>query len=385
MSGSSVTPGGRSTGQRVLILDAGMGEGHRAVGGELGRRLRGRGYRVDCVDVLDLLPRGFGAALRTSYRGAVRRTPWLYDAVYAMFLEAGRGPGSTPLARLAVGRLRDAVGAHRPALIVPVFHLAAQITGFARQRGDLAVPTAVLITDFAVHRQWLHPANDLHLCVSADAAEQVRARLGCPGRAVGPVVPERFSRLTAADGADWSARLGAAAEGKPVVLISTGSWGVADGLAETAAGVARAGFLPVVLCGRDERTRARLSKIPGARAYGWIEDMAGLMAASSALIDNAAGQTAVQALAAGLPVVGHRPIAGHGRRGVMRMAHIGVTEYARTRAQLLRALDRLALPGEPRDVRVRAGRALFTGDAADEVDRAVAGLARRPRGNVGTV
>ena len=385
MNASTASPGGRSAEQGVLILDAGMGEGHRAVGGELALRLRGRGRRVDCVDVLELLPRGLGAALRSSYRAAVRRTPWLYDAVYSMFLEGGRGPGSTPLARLAVGGLRDAVDASRPGLVVPVFHLAAQITGFLRQRGGLAVPTAVLITDFAVHRQWLHPGNDVHLCVSADAAQQVRARLGRPGLAVGPVVPERFSRLTAADAAGWPARLGVAAEGRPVVLISTGSWGVADGLAGTAVSVARAGFLPVVLCGRDARARARLSRLAGVRAYGWIEDVAGLMAASSALIDNAAGQTAVQALAAGLPVIGYRPIAGHGRQGVIRMAHIGVTEYARTRGELLHALDRLTRPGEARDVRVRAGRALFSGDAADYVERAMVGLARHGHGNVGTV
>lgn len=385
MGMSRAAPDPPGTDRGVLILDAGMGEGHRAVGDELGRRLRARGYRVDSVDVLDLLPHGFGAALRASYRAAVRRTPWLYDAVYSMFLEAGRGPGSTPLARLAVGGLHDAVDAYRPALIVPVFHLAAQITGFVRQRGTLAVPTAVLITDFAVHRQWLHAGNDMHLCVSADAAQQVRAQLGRTGHAVGPVVPERFSRLTAADGAKWFARLGTAADDKPVVLISTGSWGVADGLAGTAASVARAGCLPVVLCGRDERARDRLSGIAGVRAHGWVEDLPGLMAASSVLIDNAAGQTAVQALAAGLPVVGHRPIAGHGRRGVMRMAHIGATEYASTREELLRALDRLTRPGEARDVRVRAGRALFTGDAAHCLDRAMVGLVRRPRGHAGTV
>lgn len=361
----------------MLILDAGMGEGHRAVGDELGRRLRDRGHRVDRVDVLDLLPPGFGSALRASYRGAVRRTPWLYDAVYSMFLEAGRGPGSTPLARLAVGALRDAVDAHRPGVVVPVFHLAAQVTGFARQRGELGVPVAVLITDFAVHRQWLHPGNDVHLCVSDDAARQASARLDRAANAVGPVVPERFSRLTAADGTAWATRLGTAAEGRRVVLISTGSWGVADGLSETAATVARAGYFPVVLCGRDERARARLSTIPGVRALGWIDDVAGLMAASDALIDNAAGQSAVQALAAGLPVVGYRPIAGHGRAGVIRMAHIGVTEYARSRAELLAALGRLAHPGEARDVRVRAGRALFTGDAAHDVEHALAGSARR--------
>jgi UDP-N-acetylglucosamine:LPS N-acetylglucosamine transferase len=354
-----------------------MGAGHRAVGDELGRRLRDRGRRVDSVDVLDLLPAGLGGALRVAYRGMVRRAPWLYDGVYATFMDAGRGPGSTPLARLAERGLRDAVDAYRPGVVVPVFHLAAQVTGRLRQNGALGVPATVLITDFAVHRQWLHPGNDVHLCVSADAAQQVQERLGRTAYATGPVVPERFSRLTAADSAVWSARLTAAAADRPAVLISTGSWGVADSLAETAAALAGAGYLPVILCGRDEKTRSRLAEIPGVSAYGWIEDLAGLMAASSALIDNAAGQTAVQALAAGVPVVGYRPIAGHGRQGVVRMAYLGVTEYARTPDELLRALGRLTRPGAARDTRVRAGRSLFSGDAADCVERAIAASVRR--------
>ncbi|MCZ9336647.1 galactosyldiacylglycerol synthase, partial [Streptomyces sp. TRM76130] len=80
------------------------------------------------------------------------------------------------------------------------------------------------------------------------------------------------------------------------------------------------GWLPVVLCGADERLRRALSRVPGVLALGWVTDMPGLLHAARALVDNAAGQTAVQALAAGLPVVGHRPIPGHGADGVRAMA-----------------------------------------------------------------
>lgn len=72
------------------------------------------------------------------------------------------------------------------------------------------------------------------------------------------------------------------------------------------------------------------------------------MGAVHALIDNAAGQTAVQALAAGLPVIGYRPLPGHGEEGVRRMAGLGVSEFAPDEAGLLSALERVLDAGPSR-------------------------------------
>lgn len=359
----------------VLILDAGMGAGHNAVATELAGRLRERDLGVRRVDALDLLPPGVGRTLRGFYRTAVRRAPWLYDAIYAAFFRSERGPESTPLAVLAARALREVVDDFGPDVVVPVFHLAAQITGRMRARGELDAPTAVMVTDFAVHRQWLHSGNDTYLCVTADAAEQVRSRTGRPAYAPGPTVPEKFHKAAAAAGGRWAQVLRRVDADRVPVLISTGSWGVAHDLPRTARTLLRNGYLPVVLCGRDERVHARMSRLPGVFACAWVQDIEDLMAASGALIDNAAGQTAVQALAAGLPVIGYRPIAGHGREGVLRMARLGVTDHAADQNQLLDSLARLARPGEARDERVRAGRSLFAGDAAQHIAQ-IARLAR---------
>ncbi len=107
--------------------------------------------------------------------------------------------------------------------------------------------------------------------------------------------------------------------------------------------------------------------MPGVLALGWVTDMPGLLHAARALVDNAAGQTAVQALAAGLPVVGHRPIPGHGAQGVRRMAALGVSEVAEDDAALLGVLRRLTAPGPARRERIAAGRALFTDDALTRI------------------
>jgi len=366
----------RQPSQRFLVVSASMGAGHDAVAGELVRRLEHAGHRADRVDVLELLPAGIGPGLRAFYRTAVRRAPVLYAGIYRAFFRPGPGPdygggpraGTAPLAALAEDRLLALAGRLRPTAVVPVFHLAAQLTGRLRARGALTVPSAVVVTDFAVHRQWLHPGNDLHLCVTEEAAERVRQALGRPAVATGPVVAQRF--LGPAPGAaDWRRRFDLHAPGQPPVVLSAGAWGVGTQLAATARLLSAAGYLPVALCGRDERLRHRLSRWPRVAALGWEPDLPGLLAATRALVDNAAGQTALEALATGVPVVGYRPIPGHGREGVSRMAALGLTDQAADSWELLRLLDALTEPSALRTRRIAAGRRLFATDPAEVAAR----------------
>ncbi|MEV6835674.1 galactosyldiacylglycerol synthase [Streptomyces sp. NPDC051133] len=358
-------PSGR---RRTLIVSASMGAGHDTVAGELACRAGAHGYEAHVVDVLHLLPYGLGAGLRRCYQASVRHVPWVYAGVYGAFLRGGAGPrpSGVPLARLAADRLTGLVDRLGIDAVVSVFHLSAQLTGDLRARGRLRVPSTVFLLDFAVHRQWLHPGNDRYLCLTDTAASQVRRALGTPAVTTGPVVaPEFLAPSPAAAG--WRERFAGHAPGRPAVLLSAGAWGAASRPEATARLLAGAGYLPVVLCGRNERLRARVTQVPGALALDWVDDMPGLLAAAYALLDNAAGQTAVQALATGLPVVGYRPLPGHGVEGVRQMAGLGLSEYAATGTRLLRALDRLAEGGGVRAERAARGRALFRGDVVGQV------------------
>ncbi|MEV5270766.1 MGDG synthase family glycosyltransferase [Streptomyces werraensis] len=349
-----------------------MGAGHDTVARELVRRARAQGHEADTVDLMRLLPYGTGAGLRAFYRTSVRHAPWVYDGLYRAFLRPGdrTRPSGVPLARLAADGLERLVTRTGADVVVPVFHLAAQLTGHLRTLGRLRVPSAVFVLDFAVHRQWLHPGNDACLCLTDQAAADVRRAVpGTHVETTGPVVaPGFFAPAPGAD--DWRKRFERYAPGRPPVLLSAGAWGAAAGLGESARLLAGAGYLPVVLCGRNEALRSRIARVPGALALDWVTDMPGLLLAVRALVDNAAGQTAVQALAAGLPVVGHRPLPGHGADGVRRMAELGLSEAADDGPALLDVLDRLVTegPGE-RERRAAHGRAVFR---ADVMERAVA-------------
>ncbi|MEU8472943.1 galactosyldiacylglycerol synthase [Streptomyces sp. NPDC029006] len=345
-----------------------MGAGHDTVAAELARRTTAAGHEAYVVDVLRLLPYGLGTGLRRGYQASVRHLPWVYANLYGAFLREGPGrrPSGVPLARLAADRLTDLVDRTGADVVVSVFHLAAQLTGHLRARGRLRVPSAVFLLDFAVHRQWLHPGNDRYLCLTDATAADVRRSLAVPVVTTGPVVAPAF-RAPAPGAARWRERFAGRAPGRPPVLLSAGAWGAASRPAATASLLAAAGYLPVVLCGRNDRLRARVSREPAVLALDWVDDMPGLLAASYALVDNAAGQTAVQALAAGLPVVGHRPLPGHGADGVRRMAGLGLSELAPDGPALLAALARLTDDAPERAERVTRGHALFRHDPLDHL------------------
>jgi UDP-N-acetylglucosamine:LPS N-acetylglucosamine transferase len=344
-----------------------MGAGHDTVAAELARRARERGHEAEILDVLELLPYRLGTGLRGFYQSSVRHYPWAYAALYRLFLRRGTGgrPSGVPLARLAGDGLTERVARFRPDVVVPVFHLAAQLTGHLRARGALRVPSAVYVVDFAVHRQWLHPGNDLYLCLTDQATAEVREDIRRPALTTGPCVSPDFtaespSGSSGSSGADaWRSLFARYGPGRTPVVLSCGAWGAATGLAATAGTLAGHGYLPVAVCGRNDRLRRALSQVPGVLAPGWVRDMPGLLHAARALVDNAAGQTAVQSLAAGLPVVGYRPIPGHGEEGVRRMAALGLTELAGDGSRLRDALDRLTADGEARRSRVARGLTLF--------------------------
>jgi len=348
--------------RRFLILSAGMGSGHDTVARELAERLEAAGHQVIQADVLELLPARIGGGLRATYRKVIERVPVLYAGIYRIFFRAGGGlrPSSAPLAALAERRLLELARLHRADVVVSVFHLAAQVAGRLRARGALDVPSAVVMTELEAHRQWLHPGNDLYLCHTEEIAADITKETGCQAAGNGPLVSPRFGQGQPALGARadrWRRDL--SPDGRPLVLLSTGAWGIGSSLARTARLLNRAGYAPAVLCGENKRLHRRLSALPEVRVLSWVEDMPALMQAASALIDNAAGQTAMEALASGLPVVGYRPIPGHGADGVRLMARLGLSNYARDEEELLSSLWALARPGTTRERRIAAGRAMF--------------------------
>jgi UDP-N-acetylglucosamine:LPS N-acetylglucosamine transferase len=352
-----------------------MGGGHLAVSREVARRLTACGHHVGVADLTEFMPAPTGRWLRATYPWLVNKAPWLYDRVYRHFFLARQRAGERvgiPV-RLALPGLRRHIRRFRPDVVVSTYHLAALAVARLRAQGVLDCPAVTFVTTFSAHELWLHPATDAYLCISQDAAGEVR-RLGAgPTQVCGPVVRSEFGDQATSQRAAVRSELGVAA-GKRVALVVSGSLGLGT-VREAVAAIARwPGWVPVVVCGRNEQLRNELAALPGTVAVGWTSDMAGLMAGADVLVENAGGLTSKEALRAGLPVVTFRPIAGHGRHDAGALARLGLTDLVDDEPALRAALTRLTDGTALRTERVQRGQALFIGDAAT----LIAGLLARP-------
>jgi hypothetical protein len=75
----------------------------------------------------------------------------------------------------------------------------------------------------------------------------------------------------------------------------------------------------------------------------------------------------LEAFAAGLPVVGFRPIPGHGRAGVLALAEAGLVTYAPDESALVVAVDKMRRPGADRDAQCTRASAIFAGEPAGAI------------------
>ena len=342
---------------RVLIVSGSVGAGHDGAARELADRLRAAGAVVDVEDFLDAVPRWLSVFLREGYTNSVDHVPGAFQLLFSRIEREGPvWQIARALCTTASGRVARWLEAGSYDLVVSTYPLAGQVLGDLRERGVCRVPVITYLTDPAAHRFWVHPSVDRHLTVTQATADQGMADYGVPMAAAGPLVPARFGRTVPRDELRRTREELDLPEGRPVALLAGGSF--AFSLLPSVAEVARAGLVPLVLCGRNEGLRRDVAEVPGAVALGWRNDVHVLLQVADVLVHNAGGLSFTEALVAGLPAVTYRPIPGHGRANAAVLERSGLAPWPRTPEQLAVALHD----------RVRQGRSSRRlGDPADQV------------------
>jgi len=315
----------------VLVVSGSVGAGHDGAAHELAARLRRAGVEVSVRDYLDAVPRPVSQVLREGYLATVERVPAFFEVFFRGLERQGLlWRAEQRLCALAADTVAGWAAEFRADAVVATYPPAAQTVGMLRADGRLAVPAVIYLTDPAAHVSWVHPAVDHHLTVTAATAAHGAAAYGMHLEVGGPLVPARFAqRPRAAELAALRAELG---DGRPLALLAGGSLGLGD-VRTTVHDVTAAGFTAVVLCGRNETLRRRLSG-PGVVALGWRDDVHRLMHAADVLVQNAGGLSFTESLVAGLPAVTYRPIPGHGRANARVLDEAGLAPWAHDRAEL---------------------------------------------------
>ena len=330
--------------QEAVLLAGSLGLGHEMLATSCAGLMEQSGWQSRTLNSMSLLGPRNGPAGEWLF-GRLVTVPGLYDGLHFAHLRTGSRLAGF-MDRQARARLVPALRAElerRPAgLLLSMFATGASAA--ARLKAEApARRTAVLCTDVAVHRLWVHEGTDLFLVTSESAAASVRRFLP---RALVSIVPRpvRTEFYLAPPQGQARQALGIPGDG-PCVLVIDSGWGFGP-LVEGVAALAQAGVHVLAVAGRrwpvERRLRALSGQTPLVRPFGFTDRVPELMAASDVVVTLPGATTCSEARVVGRPLLLLDVMPGHGRDNLLHELELGRAEVCGpTPADLLASVQAL--------------------------------------------
>ncbi|HEX7056553.1 MAG TPA: glycosyltransferase [Bacilli bacterium] len=330
---------------KILILYANYGDGHMQVSKALADCFQKSG--ANAVLMVDLFAEAhplMHAITRFAYLKSSVYSPRLYGWSYALTQNMRSDQSAAKWVNaLGIRKLKEIISREKPDAVINTFPLMSM--NELRKIARLRIPTYTVLTDFVLHRRWLHPHTDKFFVATEDLKERL-LRENFPAERISVSgIPIRESFWQPIDNRACLERYGLAAD-KSVVLIMAGAYGVTQHfkmLAKTL--LAFANIQIILVCGKNralqKKLNASFADVPNVHVFGFVEAVHELMAVSSCMITKAGGVTFAEALAMRLPVVVFRPLPGQEKGNAQYFAAKGAALIATNLYELKEHVHRI--------------------------------------------
>ncbi len=361
---SSATPPAR-----VTILTSSYGGGHSMVAKTVAAALLE--LRPDChIEIIDFFDSFVGSrfnnVVSTAYVQSVRKAPFLYGMFYYLTQKIGeRSVLQSRLNRVGRQSLHQHLKARSPDLVINCYPTPAGVVSDLKVSGAVRVPSVTVMTDFAVHSQWVHSGADLYI-VGSEGVRQGVIERGIPSdRVLATGIPVRPCFRPP--------------EQRPPdgpVLVTVGAVGMLKGAVALCRALTKAVDRTVVICGHDTGLKQRLAPIEALQdgrlqVHGFVDDVHRHMSKARLLVGKPGGVTASEALAVGLPMVLCGMIPGQEQENAKFLVSEGAARAPGTRSELCHVVRQLlASPDELAQMSARA-QALGRPDSASDAAAAI--------------
>ena len=323
--------------QKILLLSVSAGAGHmraaQAIEAYAARDGGGPAALALHLDVMDFVTPAFRKLYTDLYIKLVNKAPALWGYLYHATHDAPRDSSMQRLRR-AVERLNTRalmarIAAFQPDAIICTHFLPAELLSRALRQQQLACPVWVQVTDFDLHRMWVHEQMQGYFAATDEVAFRMRHegipadRIHVTGIPVMPAFAQAPDRVQCAQACGLEPR-------RTTILLMGGGAGL--GSLETVA--ARLLALPgdfqlIALAGKNAAALAALQALAGQYpgrllAQGFTGEVERLMACADLVITKPGGLTTSECLALGLPMIVNSPIPGQEERNADYLLEQGV-------------------------------------------------------------
>ncbi|TSD74407.1 galactosyldiacylglycerol synthase [Janthinobacterium sp. KBS0711] len=285
------------------------------------------------LDVMDFVTPAFRKLYTDFYIKLVNKAPALWGYLYHATHDAPRDSSMQRLRR-AVERLNTRalmtqIAAFQPDAIICTHFLPAELLSRALRQHQLACPVWVQVTDFDLHRMWVHEQMEGYFAATDEVAFRMRHE-GIPAERIHvtgiPIMPA-FAQLP--ERVQCAQAFGLDPQRTTILLMGGGA-----GLGSLETVAARLLALPgdfqlIVLAGKNAAALAALQALAGQYpgrllAQGFTSEVERLMACADLVITKPGGLTTSECLALGLPMIVNSPIPGQEERNADYLLEQGV-------------------------------------------------------------
>jgi processive 1,2-diacylglycerol beta-glucosyltransferase len=303
----------RSAGKkRILIFSASFGGGHRSAAEALLRYYRA--HYADTIDVRmvdffeEFMP-SVNVLAKFGYQQSVQFFPALYGNFYDVSNRLPTNPVVHELRAMGFARASAYINEYRPDAVISTFPIAGGVVSDIK--ADRPLIAGTVITDFGVHRAWLHPATDFYFCACKEVREDLVVR-GIPwDRTVVSGIPVAEKFVQTFERRELRRELGLADR---FTALITPAAGLPGDVRDIAGQLAAWGIQVASVTGHNARLRRRLDtlskKADLVKVFGYTNEMHKMMRAADVLVGKAGGLTVSEALAVGLPLIIYNPVPG---------------------------------------------------------------------------
>lgn len=344
----------------LLFLIADTGGGHRAAATAVADQLHtlypGE-FEIHIVDAFAQAGPRWGAKTTGLYGPLITRGRWLWGGIYHVSNRAPVTAGLRGVLRTMVRGISGLIQQHSVDAIVSFHPLLNHAAVAAARRSGRNIPVATVITDLvSVHKLWACRDVDLVLASSPGGVDRCRRAGVAAGKIIDVGLPVHAAFTTPPPNTRAKQAIRRRLGLNPdlfTVLVCSGADGSGDipGMASAVAQL----DLPlqlVVICGRNQRAKARLEGLTTGRGNavaveGYVRNMPDWMHAADIIATKAGPGTIAEALCCGLPILITWYLPGQERGNVEWISGIGAGRYVPTHSSLADAVKELATPNSP--------------------------------------
>lgn len=366
------------THKKILVLSVSAGAGHMRAAEAICAVANTPDYDVTAthLDVMNYVSAGFRKIYTDFYIALVNKAPTLWGYLYQITNES-KPDSSMQRLRRGVERLNTKlllkkIAAFQPDVIICTHFLPAEILSQLIGKGVFYCPVWVQVTDFDLHRMWVHDHMAGYFAASDEVAFRMRAQGIAPQtiHVTGiPIMPAFAQKL---DRVECAHEFGLDPQKKTFLLMGGGAGlGSLDTMAQRLLELGD-DFQLVALAGKNVIALAALQEL--AKRYpgrllpqGFTDKVERLMACADLVVTKPGGLTTSECLAMGLPMIVNAPIPGQEERNA---------DFLLEQGAALKAIDAVTLeyriryllehPARLTDMRSKA-KALGCPNAAREV------------------